>query len=95
MLYQQIITIGEGGVPAVIDYTVEDSYCIVQRVSVRKTGDDKGPFDQDVTAMFDGNALDSMGERLDRNYYDVIRELDFLHGESVAADRAAFQEAYA
>lgn len=94
-MYQQILEIGEGRVPAVIEYTVEDGYCIVMRVSVRKTGDDKGPFDQDVTALFDGNALDGMGERLDLGHDAVIRELDWLHGESVAAERAAFKETYA
>lgn len=91
-MYQQLIRIGEGSVPAVIEYTVEDGYCIVMRVSVRKTGDDKGPFDQDVTALFDGNALDSMGERLDLFHDDVIRELDWLHGESVARELAEFRE---
>ena len=94
-MYQQILEIGEGQVPAVIEYTVEDGYCIVARVSVRKTGDNKGPFDQDVTAMFEQDAIDSMGERLDLGHDAVIRELDWLHGESVAAERAEFREAWA
>ena len=91
-MYQQAINIGEGQVPVVIDYTVEDGYCIVQRVSARKTGDDKGPFDQDVTAMFSEDAICGFGERLDIGHDAVIRELDWLHGESVAAERAEFRE---
>lgn len=94
-MYQQILEIGEGRVPAVIEYTVENGYCIVKRVSVRKHGDAIGQFDQDVTGLFDEDAICGFGERLDIGHDAVIRELDWLHGESVAADRAAFQEAYA
>lgn len=94
-MYQQVLKLGEGQVPAVIEYMVEDGYCIVQRVSVRKAGEDKGPFDQDVTGLFDEDAICGIGERLDIGHDSVIRELDSLYQEDRAADRAAFKEAYA
>ena len=94
-MYQQILKIGEGQVPAVIEYTVEDGYYIVQRVSVRKRGDAIGQFDQDITGVFDDDAICGFGERLDIGHEAVIRELDSLYQEDRAADRAAFKEAYA
>lgn len=94
-MYQQILEIGEGRVPAVIEYTVEDGYCIAQRVWARKHGDESGPFDQNVTGQHDQDVIDGFGERLDLGHDAAIRQMDWLHGESVAAERAAFREAYA
>ena len=94
-MYQQILKIGEGKVRVVIDYTVEDGYCIVQRVWARKHGDTAGPFDQDVTGLFDEDAICGFGERLDIGHDSVLRELDGEARIDAYEERMAFSEAYA
>ena len=86
-MYQQLLKIGEGRVPCVIEYTLDDIYCVVERIW--------SPKREDVTGMFDRPRIEAIGTQLEAGHDSVIREMDWLHGESVAAERAAFRECYA
>lgn len=86
-MYQQKLKIGEGQVACVIEYTVDDTYCVVERIW--------SPKGEDVTGMYDQDWLDSIGERLDIGHEGVLRELCDEARIDAYEDRMAFEEAYA
>ena len=86
-MYQQKLKIGEGQVACVIEYTVDDTYCVVERIW--------SPKGEDVTGLFAQEQIEDIGERLDIGHDDVLRELAAEYRADAYADRIAFQEAYA
>ena len=86
-MYQQVLKIGEGQVACVIEYTVDDTYCVVERIW--------SPKGEDVTGLFDLTQIEDIGERLDVGHDSVLRELDGEARIDAYEDRMAFREAYA
>lgn len=86
-MYQQKLKIGEGQVACVIEYTVDESYCIVERIW--------SPKGEDVTGLLEQTQIEDIGERLDIGHEQVLRELRDEARIDAYEDRMAFREAYA
>lgn len=86
-MFQQKLKIGEGQVACVIEYTVDDTYCVVERIW--------SPKGEDVTGLFAQEQIEDIGERLDIGHDKVLRELADDARIDAYEDRIAFQEAYA
>jgi hypothetical protein len=86
-MYQQLLKIGEGQVPCVIEYTLDDIYCVVERIW--------SPKREDVTGMFDPPQIEAIGTQLEAGHDSVIREMNLQARADRAADNAAFREVYA
>lgn len=87
-MYHQVLNIGEGDMPVAVEYGIDDD-CGVLWIESIKAGD------TELIGDFLGSQLKPIEHQLWKRHDSVIREMDWLHGESVAADRAAFKEAYA
>lgn len=87
-MYHQVLNIGEGDMPVAVEYGIDDD-CGVLWIESIKAGD------TELIGYFLGSQLKPIKHQLWKRHDSVIREMDWLHGESVAADRAAFKEAYA
>ena len=88
-MYHQVINIGENDdMPVVIEYGIDEDCNVLWIESIKAES-------VDLTRYFKESWLKPIEHQLWKGHDAVIRELDWLHGESVAAERAAFQEAYA
>ena len=82
-MYQQLLKIGEGQVPCVIEYTTDETYCVVERIW--------SPKRENVTGMFDQPQIESIGTQLENHHDSVMREMSM----QARADNAALREYYA
>ena len=87
-MFHQVLNIGEGDMPVVIEYGIDED-CGVLYVESIKAGD------FELISYFSESQLKPIEHQLWKRHDSVVREMDWLHGESVAAERAAFKEAYA
>ena len=84
-MFHQVINIGEGDMPVAIEYGIDDD-CGVLYVESIKAGD------FELISYFSESQLKPIEHQLWKRHDSVVREMDWLHGESVAAERAAFKE---
>ena len=87
-MFHQVLHIGEGDMPVAIEYGIDED-CGVLYVESIKDGD------FELISYFLESQLKPIEQQLWKRHDSVVREMDWLHGESVAAERAAFKEAYA
>ena len=87
-MFHQVINIGEGDMPVAIEYGIDDD-CGVLYVESIKAGD------FELIKHLEPSQIKNIERQLWKRHDSVVREMDWLHGESVAAERAAFKEAYA
>ena len=87
-MFHQVINIGEGDMPVAIEYGIDDD-CGVLYVESIKAGD------FELISYFSESQLKPIEQQLWKRHDSVVREMDWLHGESVAAERAEFREACA
>ena len=88
-MYHQVLGIGESDENVVIEYGIDED-CGVLWIESMKSTDGK-----ELLGYFLEYQLKPIEQQLWKRHDSVVREMDWLHGESVAAERAAFKEAYA
>ena len=87
-MFHQVIKIGEGEMPVTIEYGIDDDCGILYVESIKD-----GEFE--LIKHLEPSQIKNIERQLWKDHAVVVREMDWLHGESVAAERAAFKEAYA
>lgn len=87
-MYHQKIEIGDGAVPAAIDYDIDEDCGVLWIDSIKVGG-------VEIVGAFTESQLKPIEWQLWSGHDRVEAELDSLYREDRAADRAAFKEAYA
>jgi len=85
-MFHQVLNIGEGGMPVSIEYGIDDD-CGVLWIESILAGNGF-----DLTGYFLESQLKPIEQQLWKRHDSVVREMDWLHEESVAAERDAFKE---
>ena len=87
MTYHQVLNIGEDAIQVTVEYSMDEGmYVVIEKL----IHDGKEiPF-----GIFHLPQQESILDTIEADHEAVLKELDWLHGEDVAADRAAFREAY-
>ena len=88
-MYHQILHIGEECIPAVIEYSEDETGPIV----IDKITVIDGPIIP--TGAYPADYLEELADQLARRHDGVISDLNAMYRADRAADRAAFKEAYA
>jgi len=86
MMFHQVINIGEGNMPVAIEYGIDDD-CGTLWIESILAGNGF-----DLTGYFLESQLKPIEQQLWKRHDSVVREMDWLHSESVAAERDAFKE---
>ena len=86
MMFRQVLNIGEGNMSVSIKYGIDDDCGVLWIESILA---DNG---FDLTGYFLESQLKPIEHQLWKRHDSVIREMNWLHGESVAAERDAFRE---
>ena len=87
MTYHQVLNIGEDQVQVTIEYTMDDdTYAVIEKIIHNGNEIPAG--------ILEWSQIESIQHTLEAGHEQAVREMDWLHGEDVAADRAAFREAY-
>ena len=87
-MFHQVLNIGEGDMPVAIEYGIDDDFGVLYVKSIKD-----GEFE--LIKHLEPSQIKNIERQLWKRHDSVVREMDWLHGESVAAERAAFKEAYA
>ena len=85
MMFHQVLLIGEGDMPVVIEYGIDDDCGVLWIESIKAEG-------IELVGYFLESQLKPIEHRLWKRHDSVVREMDRLHGESVAAERDVFKE---
>ena len=87
-MYHQVLNIGEDAIQVTVEYSMDDdTYAVVDKIIMQ--GGKEVP-----VGMFDLRQIESIASTLEAGHETVLRELDWLHAEDKAADKAAFNIAY-
>lgn len=87
MTYRQVLNIGDGDMPVTINYGIDDDCGVLFVESIKA-----GSFE--LLPYLDFAQIKSIEHQLGKRHDNIVREMDWLHGEDAAADRDAFREAY-
>ena len=87
-MFHQVLHVGEGRMPVSIEYGIDDDCGVLYVKSIKD-----GEFE--LIKHLEPSQIKNIERQLWKRHDSVVREMDWLHGESVAAERAAFKEAYA
>ena len=87
-MFHQVLLIGEGSMPVAIEYGIDDDCGVLYVESIKD-----GEFE--LIKHLEPSQIKNIEHQLWKRHDSVVREMDWLHGESVAAERAEFREACA
>ena len=84
-MFHQTLLIGEGGMPVAIEYGIDDDCGVLYVESIKD-----GEFE--LIKHLEPSQIKNIEHQLWKRHDSVVREMDWLHGESVASERDVFKE---